>query len=197
MTGPAVPAPPATTSPAPTPANMPPQVTPPVASAPQAPIQLPDDHPLVKALAAQKATIADLKAKAKPAPADADPNAELLTRLDEMQKSLDAEREAREAAEAAAKATQTAAALQKLRVDRVSQHPHLPATAAAKLVSVLTGTDEATIDAQINEWLPLLSATPGVPQPNPQQGNPPQARGGSLVSGRERYIAANAPKDNA
>ena len=48
----------------PTPANMPPKADQPPAPAPKdEPIRLPDDHPLVRALEAQKTLNRDLKAK--------------------------------------------------------------------------------------------------------------------------------------
>ncbi|WP_131812603.1 hypothetical protein [Mycolicibacterium fortuitum] len=100
-------------------------------------------------------------------------------RFEELQETLKGEIEARTKAEEAARA----ATLAQLRTDRASEKG-LPAVLAKKL----TGTTAEEIDAEIDELLPHLG-TPG-PKPNPQQGNPSQARGGSLAAGRERYAAA-------
>ncbi|MFV8169835.1 hypothetical protein [Mycolicibacterium peregrinum] len=100
-------------------------------------------------------------------------------RFEELQETLKGEIEARAKAEEAAQA----ATLAQLRTDRASDKG-LPAVLAKKL----TGTTAEEIDAEIDELLPHLG-TPG-PKPNPQQGNPSQARGGSLAAGRERYAAA-------
>lgn len=100
-------------------------------------------------------------------------------RFEELQETLRGEIEARTKAEEAAQA----ATLAQLRTDRASEKG-LPAVLAKKL----TGTTAEEIDAEIDELLPHLG-TPG-PKPNPQQGNPSQARGGSLAAGRERYAAA-------
>ena len=94
----------------------------------------------------------------------------------ELQSRLDAADAARKAAEATAKT----ATLAQLRTDRAEGK--LPAALARKL----TGTTAEEIDAEIEELLPFVQSGP---RPNPQQGNPSQARGGSMSAGRERYAA--------
>jgi len=157
------------------------------------PIQVPHDHPLVTALAAQKQLVQDLKAKlAKPsAPKDEAGNgdSDLQAQLDQLRTELASEREARITAET----TASEAAIDRLRAARIAQRPeNIPAAVVTKLVSVLTGTDEAAIDKEIEEWLPILNIGTGGPRPNPQQGNPSQGRGGSIATGRERYAAAHS-----
>ncbi|WP_396921670.1 hypothetical protein [Mycolicibacterium sp.] len=100
--------------------------------------------------------------------------------INDLKAQIDSEREAREAAEKAVKD----AATTQLRVDLAAVEG-IPAVLAKKF----TGTTEEEIKAEIAELLPHLG-TPG-PRPNPQQGNPSQARGGSLAAGRERYAAAH------
>jgi hypothetical protein len=101
----------------------------------------------------------------------------------DMQAKLDAEIQARTEADAKV----AAAELALLRTDRASTKG-LPAALAKKL----TGTTAEEIDAEIDELLPLLG--PAGPQPNPQQGNPSQGRGGSLSAGRERYAELHPTK---
>ncbi|OBA94660.1 hypothetical protein A5668_09165 [Mycolicibacterium fortuitum] len=101
-------------------------------------------------------------------------------KFNELQEKLDGALAAQKQAEEAAKA----ATLAQLRTDRAAEKG-LPAVLAKKL----TGTTAEELDAEIDELLPHLGA-PG-PKPNPQQGNPSQARGGSLAAGRERYAAAH------
>ena len=193
------PPPPPPTPPAtPSPANMPPKATATPPASPSEPIQLPDDHPLVKAFQAQKDLIKDLKQRVEPksppkpatpaAPAD-DP---VQAQLDELRQQLEAEKTAREQADQKA----AAAALANLRAKRIAQHDNISAAAADKLSQVLTGTDEASIDKEIEDWLPLLATAgqPGVPRPNQQQGKPPGTPNGSLASGRERYKTLHGSK---
>ena len=101
-------------------------------------------------------------------------------KFNELQEKLDGALAAQKQAEEAAQA----ATLAQLRTDRAAEKG-LPAALAKKL----TGTTAEELDAEIDELLPHLGA-PG-PKPNPQQGNPSQARGGSLAAGRERYAAAH------
>lgn len=103
-------------------------------------------------------------------------NAQLKTLQEKLDGALAAQKQAEEAAQAAT--------LAQLRTDRAAEKG-LPAALAKKL----TGTTAEELDAEIDELLPHLGA-PG-PKPNPQQGNPSQARGGSLAAGRERYAAAH------
>lgn len=152
------------------------------------PIELPDDHPLVKTLAAQKEQIKELKAQAAAEvetlkqQLDAKPAGDgLEARVAELQQQLDAEIAARQQAEASA----AEASLAQLRTDRAAAKG-LPAALAKKLV----GTTEEELDTEIDELLPLLGSGP---KPNPQQGNPSLARGGSLSAGRERFTAKNTP----
>lgn len=170
----------------PTPANMPPKANQPLAPAPKdEPIRLPDDHPLVRALEAQKTLNRDLKAKIENVTNEkANQDAGLQQQINDLTAMLTAEKQTREEAER--KAAQSAVA--SLRAERISQHQLSPA-AAAKLAQVLVSTEADKIDAEIQEWLPILapSGGSGVPLPNPQQGTPPGAKAGSVSSGRERY----------
>lgn len=122
---------------------------------------------------AAQARIAELEAQI----AGAKPDANLEQRLADLQSRLDSADAARAAAEAAAEAATVA----QLRTDRAAEKG-LPAALARKL----DGTTAEEIDAEIDELLPLLQLGP---RPNPQQGNPSQARGGSMSAGRERYAA--------
>lgn len=101
--------------------------------------------------------------------------------INELQTKLDTEIDARSKAEQTAA---TATLLQK-RTDRAIDKG-LSATAAKKLAPALQGTSDEDIDAEIDDWLPLLDNGSG-PLPNPQQGNPSKGRGGTLSAGRERY----------
>lgn len=101
-------------------------------------------------------------------------------KFNELQEKLDGALAAQKQAEETAQA----ATLAQLRTDRAAEKG-LPAVLAKKL----TGTTAEELDAEIDELLPHLGA-PG-PKPNPQQGNPSQARGGSLAAGRERYAEAH------
>ena len=132
-----------------------------------------------KAATLQK-QIDDLNAKLSDAAKANDDRPELEKRLATMQEQIEASAAALKAAEEnAAKAN-----LAQLRTDRAAAKG-LPAPLAKKL----TGSTAEELDAEIDELLPLLQ--PGGVRPNPQQGNPSQARGGSLAAGRERYAAAN------
>lgn len=101
-------------------------------------------------------------------------------KLDDLQAKLDDEIGARTKAEQVA----ADATLQRHRVKRAGLKG-LSTEQAEKLAPTLSGKTDEEIDAEIDEWIPLLG-TSG-PQPNPQQGNPSKGRGGSLASGRERY----------
>lgn len=137
---------------------------PPAPSAP--PARLPDDHPLVTALAAQKKKNVDLQrqidAKADPNPADAD----VANRIAALEQQLEDEKTARTAAEVAALRSRLGAGL------------------PTEVIELLTGTTEDDIKAQVAKLAPLMTKTPA---PNPQQGNPPGATGGSVDAGRDRY----------
>lgn len=109
-----------------------------------------------------------------------DNRSEVEQKLAAMQEQLDAAAAAQKKAEEDAQK----ANLAKLRTDRAALK-QLPAVLASKLV----GTTEEEIDAEIDELLPHLGTTG--PKPNPQQGNPSKARGGSLAAGRAMYEADN------
>lgn len=105
-----------------------------------------------------------------------DESPEWQKRFEELQEKLDGEITAREKAEkkaAAAERTQYG-------IDK-----GLPVALAKRLV----GETPEDLDAEIAELQPYVQASG--PQPNPQQGNPPQAHGGTLSSGRERFAAKN------
>lgn len=135
-----------------------------------------------KATAGLQAQIDDLTSKLAAATTAPDNGNEVEQRIAALQAQIDAATAAQKQAEETAKE----ATLAKLRSDRASTKG-LPAVLAKKLV----GTNEEEIDAEIDELLPHIG-TNG-PKPNPQQGNPSQARGGSLSAGRERF-AATQPK---
>lgn len=135
-----------------------------------------------KATAGLQAQIDDLTSKLTAATAASGNQTDVEKQLAAMQAQLDAATAAQKKAEETAQA----ATLAQLRSDRASAK-NLPAVLAKKLV----GTTAEEIDAEIDELLPHLGT--GGPKPNPQQGNPSQARGGSLSAGRERF-AATQPK---
>lgn len=153
-----------------------------------------------KALDAERAANKDLRAQLKAAndklaaatptaaPATATPDSGLSAQLAELQSKLDGEIAARKQAEQAAQA----ATLAQLRSDRAVAKG-LPAALAKKL----TGTTAADLDTEIDELLPLLATGGGV-RPNPQQGNPSQAKQGGRASGNaeadRRFGAKTKPQ---
>lgn len=119
------------------------------------PIQLPDDHPLVTALAAQKDEIKALKARA--------------ARLDEIE---DAQKsEAQRAAEtlAAAQAEAAKATAELLRYRTAAAHG---ITDAEDIELFLTGTDEETLTRQAKALAARTASAPGprAPKPDANQG---------------------------
>lgn len=95
-------------------------------------------------------------------------------KFNDLQAKLDNEIQARQKAEqASAAAERTQYGLDK----------GLPMPLAKRL----TGATPEELDAEVAELLPLVG--PHSPLPNPQQGNPSQARGGTLSAGRERFAA--------
>ncbi|MDQ2636594.1 MAG: hypothetical protein M3Y83_06950 [Actinomycetota bacterium] len=132
----------------------------------------------LKALHAERDARKAAEAKAKELQAQLDAGKpEWQQQINEMQARIDA-------AEAAAKAAMIA----QLRTDRCAAKG-VPAEAAQKLVTTLTGETAEAIDTELDDWLPLLNTgtVPPSPRPNPQQGNPSGSRGGSLSAGRDRY----------
>lgn len=147
------------------------------------PEQLPDDHPLVRTLAAQKQEIKALKDKAASA-RTGDQSVE--DRLADMQARLDAEIAAREQAEQAAETEKVSALRTRLAAGR------LP----APLIERLTGTTEEELTAEIEDLAKYVvvgsnGVLPGG-GPDPAQGNPPGGRGGSLEAGRARFQSSNS-----
>lgn len=134
-------------------------------------ITLPDDHPLVKTLEAQKLTIKELKEKATK-----------LAQIEDEQKS-----EAEKAAERLAAAEAEAASVPQRVAEQLRGYLiglHSISDEDAELF--LTANDPELLLKQVSR---LVSQAPKPPSPNPQQGNPSQARGGTLAAGRERYAA--------
>lgn len=133
---PEVPAAPAT----PTPSAVP-------SSQPADPVRLPDDHPLVKTLAAQKATIADLKTKVSDQRTDAD-------RIADLEKQV------------------AGSQLDALRFKVASKH----GISDTDIDTFLTGTDEDTLTRQAQRLAELskASATPTGAYV-PQSGHQPSA----------------------
>lgn len=120
------------------------------------PIVLPDDHPLVKTLAAQKELIKELKAKAG--------------RVDELEDSSKTElQKLTERLEAAEKRANEVAA-EKLRSD-VARVKGVP-------VELLTGSDEETLNAQADALLAFKGNPPSAPSSDGQ------GKTGAAVSGR-------------
>ena len=148
----------------------------------QSPERLPDDHPLVTALAAQKAKNADLQrqideAKAKgidpkPEPKNGGDDPALMDRLAAMEKQLADEQAAREAAEANAD------------VAAISAATGVP-------VALIHGSTHEERQASADAAVAWRGSKTG-PTPNPQQGQAPGNTGGSLASGRDRYKASRS-----
>lgn len=134
-------------------------------------ITLPDDHPLVKTLEAQKATIKELKEKAA-----------RLAQIEDEQKT-EAERVAERLATAEAEA---ASVPQKVAEQLRGYLIGLHGISNEDAELFLTANDPELLLKQVTR---LVSQAPKPPSPNPQQGNPSQARGGTLAAGRERYAA--------
>lgn len=125
-----------------------------VDAAPSTPEQLPDDHPLVKALAAQKDEIKALKAKA--------------SRLDEIDEAAKSEAEKTADALAAAKAEAAEATAELLRYRTAAAHG---ITDAEDIELFLTGTDEETLVRQAKALAARVSPSgPRAPKPDPNQG---------------------------
>lgn len=140
---------------------------------PKKPEQLPDDHPLVKTLAAQKDEIKALKAKA--------------SRLDEIEEAKKSEAE--KVAERIANAEAEVASVPQKVTDALKGHLveiHKISDEDAELF--LTATEPELLLKQVAR---LVQAAPQGPKPNPQQGQPSRGRGGTLSAGRERYTATH------
>lgn len=116
-------------------------------------IELPADHPLVKTLAAQKATIRELKAKA--------------ARLDEIEEASKSETQ-RLAERADAEFSRAQAAEAALLRYEVAAETGVPANA----VKFLTGTTREDIEASARDVLELIgdAGKPRAPKPDPNQG---------------------------
>ena len=119
------------------------------------PEQLPEDHPLVKALAAQKDEIKALKARTA-----------RLDEIEDAQKS-DAERAAEALANAQAEAAKAHTEL--LRYRTAAAHG---ITDAEDIELFLTGTDEDTLERQAKALAARTNANAGprAPKPDPNQG---------------------------
>lgn len=135
------------------------------------PVELPEDHPLVKSLAAQKAEIKALKDKAR-----------RLDEIEESQKS-DAERQADEIAQVREEAAKASAEL--LRYRAAATHG---ITDAEDIELFLTGQDEETIERQAKALSARLAAGSGprAPKPDPNQGR----SGASPSSTADQFAAA-------
>ena len=134
------------------------------------PARLPDDHPLVKALAAQKDEIKALKAKA--------------TRLDEIEDAskTEAQRAAEALADAKAEAVQARAEL--LRYRAAAEYG---ITSAEDIELFLTGSDEETLQRQAKALSERSAAAskPRAPMPDPNQGStgvPPASVGDQFAA---------------
>ena len=132
-------------------------------------------------------TVEFWKAKAREQEKRAKDNAaaaKRLAELEEAQKSQsekDADRISKAEAEAASVPQKVAESLKEHLVGL-----HKISDEDAELF--LTATDPELLLKQVNR---LVAQTPQNPLPNPQQGNPSQARGGTLSAGRERFAAQN------
>lgn len=138
------------------------------------PIQLPDDHPLVRTLAAQKDQIKELREKAK--------------RLDEIEDSQ--KTEAERASDQLAEATQRAEAAETALIQRdVAMEKGVP----AKALKFLTGTTREEIEASADEVLGLIgeAGKPRSPQPDPNQGRTDQ--GARTVEDQFAAFTSNLP----
>ena len=116
--------------------------------------QLPSDHPLVKALAAQKDEIKALKQKA--------------ARLDEFEEAQKSEAEKTADALAQAQADATKATAELLRYRTAAAHG---ITDAEDIELFLTGSDEETLQRQAKALAARTSPSgPRAPKPDPNQG---------------------------
>lgn len=139
-----------------------------------APTQLPEDHPLVRALAAQKDEIKALKAKA--------------ARLDEIEDAQKSEAERAAEALAQVKADAESARAELLRYRTAAAHG---ITDAEDIELFLTGADEETLQRQAKALAArnAASAGPRAPRPDPNQGR----SGDSAATTAEQFGAALAP----
>ncbi|MGO3325323.1 capsid assembly scaffolding protein Gp46 family protein [Gordonia sp. (in: high G+C Gram-positive bacteria)] len=160
--------------------------TPPADPKPTDPPEGDGDEPLgeagKKALAAERATVKDLRAQIKaledaakatpePKPEPKTEGDDVADQLAELKKQLDDEKAARTAAETAALRSRLGAKL------------------PAELLDLLTGTTEEEITAQVETLAQHIKTGP---TPNPQQGQAPGNTGGSIAAGRDRYKAAHS-----
>lgn len=110
--------------------------------------------------------------------------AKRLSELEEAQKTEDQKREERVKAAEAEVASVPQKVSEALRSHLVAIHKISDEDAEL----FLTATEPELLLKQVAR---LVAQTPQGPQPNPQQGNPSQARGGTLAAGRERFKSQN------
>ena len=127
-----------------TPVEAPKPTPPAVVDAPAAPVQLPDDHPLVKTLAAQKEQMKELRAKA--------------TRLDEIEEAQKTE---------AQKLLERAEAAEKLAAEAQAKALRAEIAAAKGVpVELLKGSTAEALEKEADALLAFKGTTPPPPVPS-------------------------------
>lgn len=134
-----------------------------------------------KALAAERATVKDLRSQVKALEDAAKATAETKQKAEAGGDDVSERIAALEKQLADAEAARTAAEVSAM---RTRLGAHLP----ADLLGLITGTTEDEIKAQVDTLAQHIKSGPAV---NPQQGTPPGKTGGSVTAGRDRYKAAH------
>lgn len=132
-------------------------------------------------------TVEFWKTKAREQEKRAKDNAAAAKRLAELEDAQKSESE--KVADRISKAEAEVAAVPQKVAEALKEHlvsVHKISDEDAELF--LTATEPGLLIKQVAR---LVAQTPQGPLPNPQQGNPSQARGGTLSAGRERFAAKN------
>lgn len=150
-------------------------------------VTVPDEQPEPQEQPEPKPTetVEFWKAKARDQEKRAKDNAAAAKRLAELEEAQKTETE--KVAERISKAEALEAAIPQKVAEALREHLislHGIKDEDAELF--LTATEPDLLLKQVNR---LVAQIPQAPQPNPQQGNPSQARGGTLSAGRERFAA--------
>lgn len=134
-----------------------------------------------KALAAERATVKDLRSQVKALEDAAKATAETKQKAEAGGDDVSERIAALEKQLADAEAARTAAEVSAM---RTRLGAHLP----ADLLDLITGTTEDEIKAQVDTLAQHIKSGPAI---NPQQGTAGGKTGGSVTAGRDRYKAAH------